>query len=1159
VDGRVIDVGAFQITNPFGRGGSGEVWRGVHKSLGVPVAIKVLTTHWARNDRYLEAFRNELRAVAGLEHPHVVRVFDYGEVSPQAEEQSKGRLVAQSPWLAMEFCRKGSVAKRCGRLRWGDIHRVMVCVMDALAHAHARGVVHRDLKPGNVLLADGPGVKLTDFGLARSLDGDLAAMDEDSVLGTPSYMAPEQIDGSWRDQGPWTDLYGLGCLLYALVTGGPPFGRIDPSTVLDAHLGREPPPLQGRMALPPGLQTWANRLLAKDPAKRYQRAADAAWAFLQIGDPPEGVEVSLESEEELLQEWDAPTTLTWADSDLLPRRRHDGARSWEDRMRGARQVEPVPIPPFPSSWRRPEREVKSDPMLGVGLGVFHLRPVPLVDRGYERDALWSALQRAHQDSELRVVVLQGAAGVGKSRLAEWLSVQAHELGLVHVLKVTHGPTGGPGTGIGGALRRYLHCQGLQGRRVTERIERALAVRAEPDRALVRGLAELVAGEGVGDPRERVGVVSRFLEELAINRTPVFWIDDAHWGEDALAVVNDLARSEEARTRPLLVVLTVREDALAERDAEAAMLRTLMDDPRTAVIDVRPLGPADRPVLFRRLLGLEGPLASRLEQISSGNPMFAVELVRNLVDRGALVPTAQGFALRGDLPLQIPDDLHAVWSARIQRALSGFPEESLQALELAAALGREIDGGEWRAVCALAGVEASSRLVEGLVKACLVVADPAGVDVAWSFRQGMVPESLERGARESGRWMDHHRCCARMLGDRAPNATDPERLGRHLLAAEDYLAALDSLLQGVDARLHTGDRRFAQALLRDWERAMHRLRLPDSDSRWGEGFVRFSRAARLADRSDEAARWAELAAARAHAYGWKGLLPKALRESGEIALQRDALVQAINLLREAGERAQVLGDLIELASCRLALAEALLANGKLERCAAVIAQVQRTSEEQANEHLQCACAILRSRLARQRRQYEDAALDLAEARKSCEALGSRDGLLRVLSEEAALARHRGNHEGSLDKLRAIRQIFGSLGVDALIAYRCGLVRVLLEEGRVREARSPLTGVIRTLRDVGRPGLLAELLVWNLAALAAQGEWSTWDVHFGEANKLLEETGRIDLDVVFAAQTAAKIAEQAGDARRGRRARALAQSQADSLGVGGWAEARTAAPN
>jgi ATP/maltotriose-dependent transcriptional regulator MalT len=310
--------------------------------------------------------------------------------------------------------------------------------------------------------------------------------------------------------------------------------------------------------------------------------------------------------------------------------------------------------------------------------------------------------------------------------------------------------------------------------------------------------------------------------------------------------------------------------------------------------------------------------------------------------------------------------------------------------------------------------------------------------------------------------------------------------------------------------------------------MHRLRLPDSDSRWGEGFVRFSRAARLADRSDEAARWAELAAARAHAYGWKGLLPKALRESGEIALQRDALLQAIDLLREAGERSQVLGDQVELASCRLALAEALLANGKLERCAAVIAQVQRTAEEQSNEHLQCVCAILRARLARQRRQYAEAAIDLAEARKSAEALGSRDGLLRALSEEAALARHQRDYEGSLDKLRALRQIFGSLGVDALIAYRVGLVRLLLEEGRVREARSPLAGVIRTLRDVGRPGLLAELLVWNLSALAAQGEWSTWDVHFGEANKLLEETGRIDLDVMFAAQTAAKIAEQAGDA-------------------------------
>jgi hypothetical protein len=113
----VIDVGAFQITNPFGRGGSGEVWRGVHKTLGVPVAIKVLTTHWARNDRYLEAFRNELRAVAGLEHPHVVRVFDYGEVSPRrrsSRRAASSRAARGWRWSSVARARSRSAAVGSG-------------------------------------------------------------------------------------------------------------------------------------------------------------------------------------------------------------------------------------------------------------------------------------------------------------------------------------------------------------------------------------------------------------------------------------------------------------------------------------------------------------------------------------------------------------------------------------------------------------------------------------------------------------------------------------------------------------------------------------------------------------------------------------------------------------------------------------------------------------------------------------------------------------------------------------------------------------------------------------------------------------------------------------------------------------------------------------
>ncbi len=159
----------------------------------------------------------------------------------------------------------------------------MLSLLDALAHAHARGVVHRDIKPGNVLLGGSwHEVKLTDFGLAHALHG--PSMSEDDVIGTPSYMAPEQFRGQWRDYGPWTDLYSLGCLVYSLATGSPPFGRVKGNAARAAHLVRPVPPLVPKHPLPAAFHPWVHQLLEKDTARRFACAADAAWALLGIPD-----------------------------------------------------------------------------------------------------------------------------------------------------------------------------------------------------------------------------------------------------------------------------------------------------------------------------------------------------------------------------------------------------------------------------------------------------------------------------------------------------------------------------------------------------------------------------------------------------------------------------------------------------------------------------------------------------------------------------------------------------------------------------------------------------------------------------------------------------------------------------------------------------------
>jgi len=216
-------LGPFEMLKPAARGGMAEVWTGRHVETEAPVAIKVMTGDLASRASYIRYFNDEVRAVAGLSHPGVVMVLDHGRTDTSIERLTEGRINPGSPWLAMEWCSLGTLTSLNMPLQWQQIRLVLLSVLDAFAHAHARGVVHRDLKPANILRAGPsdlrPGLKLSDFGIAW-----IGRRQESEVtMGTPQYMAPEQIRGQWRDYGPWTDLYSLGCLAWWLTTGRTPF------------------------------------------------------------------------------------------------------------------------------------------------------------------------------------------------------------------------------------------------------------------------------------------------------------------------------------------------------------------------------------------------------------------------------------------------------------------------------------------------------------------------------------------------------------------------------------------------------------------------------------------------------------------------------------------------------------------------------------------------------------------------------------------------------------------------------------------------------------------------------------------------------------------------------------------------------------------------
>ena len=264
----------------------GEVWRARHTSRPLAVAIKLLTQQGARKPDYVKAFRNEVASICRLHHPGIISVLDYGVISPQAELYSRAQLVAGSPYLVMELAELGSLERYEERLCWRELRAILLTTLDALSHAHARGIVHRDLKPQNILIGCGASyhVKLSDFGLAHATSHAEAKQEADTYAGwgTPAYMAPEQFRGSWRDYGPWTDLYALGCMAYELCSGELPFKAEAREELERAHLLKPVPRLVPRFALPEGFEPWLLRLLQKRPSDRFQRAADASLALLAL-------------------------------------------------------------------------------------------------------------------------------------------------------------------------------------------------------------------------------------------------------------------------------------------------------------------------------------------------------------------------------------------------------------------------------------------------------------------------------------------------------------------------------------------------------------------------------------------------------------------------------------------------------------------------------------------------------------------------------------------------------------------------------------------------------------------------------------------------------------------------------------------------------------
>ena len=1355
----VIRLGPFSLERPIARGGMAEVWRGVHAAEQVPVAIKVLTGVRAREEAFVRALKNEIHAVARLDHPGIIVLYDRGEVTEEACNQSGGRLVTGSPWFAMEMCSHGALSPRRFPLEWKTTRILLLSLLDALAHAHARGVIHRDLKPGNILLCapEDPrmGLKLSDFGIAQPLEtyDDVAGSDAHS--GTPRYMAPEQFNGKGRELGPWTDLYALGCIAFQLATGNLPFAG-DALRLAVAHCHDPVPNLTPLSdGYPVGFDAWVLRLLEKEPRERFCVAADAAWALMQLsGDddptvshdwegalrslkprpmfpdddpsepnvddtaahtlgpprrregvdpenpsvdytppPPPGFEEPttgpLHRGASAAGNDNAPTAVgrlrspvslaatsggpdisnaamgrehhhvpvnpsaqpqgaalildavhrndhspsgapvigdedpfaavlafgepghsdeddsatdprTWAPqapwTELLAMAKEDRARegrdvyppiagAWGGMRRSAdpdavleRMRAPAVPPPLPRTWRRPEQPLVPLPpalrLLGTGLGLYGLRHPPVVDRTAERDQLWQALLQAHAGGtagsrserhklaggENVVVVVRGPAGIGRSRLCSWFGERGAEVGGCTTLSAGHSPEGGLNDGVNGAILRYARALGpgfVGISLLDEPLRLAFPDLEVDDRA---ALAAAVAPSTPLPPHERHIVIRRALASLSKDRPVIVVLDDAQWGADALAfarsVVDNSRRAPQAsRRHGLVIVLAVGDEALAERPSTAAAVDAICGCPGVVSIVLPPLPAVDHRRLVEELLGLEPRLAELVATRSAGNPRFAVELVGDFIERGALELVPTGFALRRGEPAFLPDDIHEVWSKRLKHLLLGLPPQAGLCLELGAVLGSDSDEVEWLALCAAAGIseprEVMVAVTDALERARYIVLDQG----TWRFAHAMLRESMARLAQEAGRLVSHHRLIAQVLLKTSSLSTAAigrqERCARHFLAAGDVDTAMPLLLAAAASALSTAGSSRSVALIDEAFAALDKHGVVDADPRRLWAIALRARALAEAGRYAESAMWARLvkddAPLKVRVECHRALALAALRQGNlddTVARYEQLLTLAMMLPQLASPDADGYDKEAAIDDALLGLADSHYYRGHMHEAGVTLARLLERAQARDDDDAVAFCLwssgyvalwsgdlpLARAQLMRQQVVAQKAGL------KVLAALG-QNGLgdvERVAGHLAAAAAH---YDEAARQFRPTGS--GKLRVVVLNEALCALNV---------DATDAVNRIERLLPEIERAGervLLAMCHGVLAVGAAIEGDWSAADAHLA-AFYQPQRDGLIDGEMALLAERVAQVAFAAGETQRATLAASWARAVWQGLG-------------
>jgi tetratricopeptide (TPR) repeat protein len=669
----------YRLDAKLGEGGMGIVYRAHDNLLDRPVAVKTLTPALFGEEGARRLVR-EAQSAARLNHPNVVSIYDAVEEGGQFA-------------IVMELV-EGQTLRELLPVPIGRLVEITIQVLEGLEYAHTQGIVHRDIKPENIVVTADGTAKLMDFGLARS-EGRSRLTQTGIVVGTVAYLAPEQALGGQVDGR--SDLYALGAVVYEAVSGRPPFESEDPISVITQHINVPPvAPHWHNPAVPEALERIILKLLAKDPARRYQSAQEALDA------------------------------LTAARTGVARK----GEASSAGRILGAAEATAAPS----------AREKFAGPELVQRLGRS-----PLVGRDAELTLLKELIDRTIT-GQGGVVLLAGPLGVGKTRLIEEASTYARLRGVTVVSGSAYesAPPYEPFARALHDLARGIDSETLSAR-LGEFTPELVGLMPELERQLPKQTARAT---GVPEDRKSrlFAGVAHFLGATAAHDPILLALDDMHFADTAtVELLQHVARRSPSYR--LLLIVAYRPDEVPatasgkaftqiihalgrEAFSSAVALRPLTGDQVTDLIEQLAKHP-QRPVVFGR----------RIHEITEGNPYFIEEVIKGLFERGTLYIKDGAWTTDFDDVkdysfLEVPSSVQGA----VETRLRSLDEDTRQALTHAAVVGRQ---WSFDALLAVIGADESSLLdrVERAIRAQLIreVRGP-GKDV-YEFSQPMLRRVL----------------------------------------------------------------------------------------------------------------------------------------------------------------------------------------------------------------------------------------------------------------------------------------------------------------------------------------------------------------------------------------------------------------------------------